>query len=814
MVAEPRCRNEGPTMSASPKTTGLICSIVLIASAFIVGGLLFTQRATSAIVEGTAPAESATDLAETVGDVDSASERQLVGGGQTEPEAGGAVTPAELVASHGAGSIELEAPLLIEATSDVIIDAPGLDVTFTSDGSVASVEPGPGSIPLPSFGPLADAAATVFEGTVGYASGAEIAHLGAHTRADTNYWYVVLSEGTQLDTGLPFVDQLPVSFELPGAGSSVLVIDPVDPYLYISFPCPSSLGEASTRSDSDDRPDETGQATPANPPATISISNYPGGGCGVGFSGNGRIPFTASTTAGIPEAFETLEAELVIDGEFQVSTSTQVVGSAYVDIDADGFALAADGELSVAFALLPDKLDLSLPLGRGSIAYEYRGTHEDLWFAGTTGTSLLGGGSLDLVMDLAPAEGDLTISGRLRHQALPNGESTVTDESFLQLEGSASLGIDAIAELVGIEVEPFQEVAMFARIDHAGVSLQGTTAFSPLPGIAISGSASLDLMIPFTDLTESYLQIDGQFLVGGVDLDAGASLRIDRNGAVATGHLATPIGGVDLSGQIGPSGINLSGRIEVVVAVPDFGAYAQHLAREAGVQGTIDLLEERIDERINEIGRVDPARATVLRETIVGFRQERANVASIQTNIDINNGKITRVDGLLSQARRTWDNYTLGEQLLNSIPHGAYVTALNLEREGYKAANTIQRGYMVTANLTLTALEQTLTGIVGADEDLWRLESMTVELRVHAFSAEFLSMAAQAADDLLTTFGVSGTFSGTIDLTVGTNGIDGAFAVSHCDKDGTCTTLVGGTVTFPDFEACVTVAGMEACTKF
>lgn len=796
-----------------------VLTALLVGASIVTGGLAVAQELTDGPAGRTTTnpsGDAETVLPDSAGAddmvsrlVDTAGSAESLASVDVDDAVPAAVTAAALVAEHGPGLVELETPLLLEGAAPVAIDAPGLGITLAADGTIAAVEPGPGSLPLPSFGALTDAVAAEFAGTVGYASGTEIAHLGGHTRADTNYWYVVLSSSTQLDTGLPFIDQLPVSFSLPGQGSSVVLFDPLDPYLYVSFPCPSAgaSGPETERSPADrsgDRDDQT---------ITASISTYPSSGCGVGFSGGGRIPFTASTSAGIPDAFASLEAELVLDGEFPVSTAANVTGSAYVDFEGDGFALAADGELSVGFAIAPGQLDLTLPIGRGSLAYEYRGTHEDLWFAGTTGTHLLDGGGIDLLVDLAPTQGELTLSGRLRHEGTADGGSVIGAESFLQLEGSAQLGLSTFAELAGVELQPLADVALLARVDTAGVALQATSAHSPIPGIEVAGDAEIDLLLPFADLSNSFVQIDGALSVGGVDLDAGATVRIDRDGALVAGHLTTPAGGFDLEGRVGPNGVQLTGRAEIVLAVPDLHAYAEQLAREAGVQGTIDAIERRIDERIAEIAAVDPSRATLLRDTITAFRHERANVASIQQNIDINNGEIARVTALLADADRLWQSYTTGEQLLHSIPHGAYVAALNLEREGYKGANTLQRGYMATANLALTGLEQALVGLIGVDDELWRLEGMASELRLHAFSAEFLSILAEGAGDLLDTFGVTGELRGTVELSLGTEGLDGALDVSHC-RDGQCTTLVGGTVTFPDFEACVTVLGLEACARF
>ena len=236
----------------------------------------------------------------------------------------------ELVADGG--SVDVEEPFLLPGPAATLVDAPGIELTMDAEGRAIAVAPGEGKISFPTVGLLADATVSrPLGGLVGTATGAELANLDAHLRDDVIYWYVILDTATVISTGLTASD-LPSVFEVPGGNQSVVVIDPLDPYVYVGFPCPGA------------------SAAPVT--ADVSISDYEGG-CGFGVSESSRIPVDLTLANSIDERFAAIEADWVLDGETSGTPKLNCVGSTYVGLrEANpGIALVAAGESSVGVSL-------------------------------------------------------------------------------------------------------------------------------------------------------------------------------------------------------------------------------------------------------------------------------------------------------------------------------------------------------------------------------------------------------------------------------------------------------------------------------
>jgi hypothetical protein len=700
-------------------------------------------------------------------------------------------TPIEDLLADG-DSVELAETILLPGPAGTVVDAPGIEVTMDSEGRAIAVAPAVGQISFPTVGILADATVSrTLGGIVGTATGAELTDLDAHLRDDVVYWYVILDEATTISTGLD-ASTLPSVFEVPGGNRGIVVIDPLDPYVYVGFPCP---GETTA-------------------PATVdvSISDYKGG-CGFGVSATSRIPVDLTLANSIDERFAGLEADWVIDGESPVSPNLNVVGSTYVDLrdeGRDGFAVVAEGEFSIGISFRGGDLPFDIPIGRATVGYDNSIVAEDVWFSGYLGDDIVAGGDVSFVTDFLSGEGDLEIDGRLRLDYASDGSVSVSDDSFLQAEGRAALGFGRFAADSGVEFVAQQSADFFARIDNTGFVGNGTLAASPIPGVDFGGEASIAVDIPFDDITDGFVEIEGRFRVGGIDLDAGGRLRIDRAGVTVSARLTSPAGGFELTGEIGPGGVQLTGEANIVIPIGDLDKVAEQFARDAGLAETVRRLEDRVDRAIDGIATTDPDRAARLRNLVRDFRNARAEIDKIQDTIDYNDGLIEENWNLLAQAGRDWEAYSDFERVFYAIPHGAYTASLHTAISALQLANTTQSVFMDAALLTLTGLESGLIELTGTDPELRAAQALVLELRAKNAVDGVIATVLNGVDAVLDVFGIDGSLTGRVRVSVGTEGFDAELDLSWC-RDGDCETIVGGSLTFPDFRACATVIGIEAC---
>jgi hypothetical protein len=59
---------------------------------------------------------------------------------------------------------------------------------------------------------------------------------------------------------------------------------------------------------------------------------------------------------------------------------------------------------------------------------------------------------------------------------------------------------------------------------------------------------------------------------------------------------------------------------------------------------------------------------------------------------------------------------------------------------------------------------------------------------------------------------VDGTIRSTAYITLGTQGFGADLDITWC-RDGSCRSLAGGTLSFPELRACATVYGVTACAQ-
>jgi len=374
----------------------------------------------------------------------------------------------------------------------------------------------------------------------------------------------------------------------------------------------------------------------------------------------------------------------------------------------------ANGELDIGVPMLKGAVEIALPAGRGTFGITSTNNSFDMWVTANLGDGALEGSQAEILTEIAPMSGRLDLDGELH---IIDGE--VQANSFFQLSGNARMGVGPLAALSGSELDDISNIEAMIRIDSVGVAVTGSAQVSPVSSLGVSGSATLDFLFPFADPSETYLAIEGQLAIEAVDLGAEASLRIDKNDVFARGDLRIgTMAPVAVEGRLGPDGFQLTGSAEATLPIGDLDKVAENLVDTTGNDEMIRLINAQINERIGEIANGDAAKATELRDTFADFRGSFETIAGARTNIEYNDGLIA---GLWEkhQADIDW-HWALNDfdRFWDMGPHAIRLAAILTEIEALKLANTVQHGYIDTANLTVSAVQQGVIAIIGWAEEL------------------------------------------------------------------------------------------------
>lgn len=727
------------------------------------------------------------------------------------------------LAGAGAGG---EAPGVVadEAVVDVgagdlVLSDTDLTLVVDADGQIAPGTAGVATLQLPTEGPLAGAMLDrPLRGLVGVAYGRELAHLGAHLRDDERYLYADL--GSQpfelfldLDESQPGTEALPDRISTVGAGGAAMFVAGLDgDYFYLSTPCAAMVpaDQGSSSRPSRQRDNDHGDADASQiPGVSVDLSAFDPGGCGVGWSIGGFVPFTSwmpERSIDLPDDFG---AHVVVDGTVPVHPGLSLDGEMFYRFDADRAAVWANGELDVGLSFLKGAAEVNLPAIRGTFGFDLTPSTLDLWVTATSGTTAADGSPTELLADLAPIRGSVDIDGELH---IAGGE--VLSTSFLQLAGEVSIAPTPIRTTSDVEVDDLFAADALIRIDHVGLMARGSVSSSPLGALSISGSAQLEFLVPFADPAETYLEVHGALGLGDTALGADAELRIDRTGAFARGSVdLAGIGGLDVEGWLGPDGFQLTGAAEAVLPIGDLDQVAANLVDQTANDEVIRVLDAQIDERVAQIAAGDPAKGAELRNTITDMRQAFTDVASARETIAYNDSIIAQ-RWLDHQADIDW-HWALNDfdRFWDKGPHAIRLAAILTEIEALKLANTVQYGYIDVANTVVAATQQLVLAIIGWDEQLNALLALQTEAYVSTLAGNFVATVLNGADAVLDAFGVDGSAAGTVTFTVGTQGIGATADLQWC-RDGSCETLAGATVTLnPSVEVCATILGLPACVR-
>ncbi|NOX31337.1 MAG: hypothetical protein GXP35_14995 [Actinobacteria bacterium] len=749
--------------------------------------------------------------------VDDGAAGVVTGSGLVEPERG--VEPIEdvvVVNDAGAGEAEGDLTISLGAGALTLTDA-NVAVSQDSAGDYTQVDSGTATLELPTVGVLSDTFIDrPLRGAIGMATGAELAHIGAHLSPEKLYLYADL--GSQpfnlfldLEDTFEGAAGLPEQVSTVGLGGSALFIADIEgDYFYLSVPCeamlPTGQGSGSRTKQDNQYADDDSSLIPN---ISLDLSSFDPGGCGLGWSAAGAIPFTPLANERIVDFPDDFTAHLVIDGTIPVHPAASLDAETFYNFGPESASIWANGELDIGVPMLKGAVEISLPAARGTFGMVASDDSFQLWVTANIGEGAQEGELLELLTELSPISGRLDLDGELHII-----DDEVQSDSFFQLSGNLRLGLGPLEALSGGDLDDIANVEAIVRIDATGVAINGSARLSPVSILDVVGTAQVELLVPFADPAESFFTMEGQLEIGLVDLGVQAALRIDKNGVVARGDLALgSMAAIAIEGKAGPDGFQLTGSAEATLPIGDLDKVAANLVDATANEEVIRRINLQVDERIGQIAGGDAAKATELRNTFRDFRSAYDTIGQARTNIAYNDALIANL-WADHQADIDW-HWALNDfdRFWDKGPHALRLGAILAQMEPLKIANSVQYGYIDVANLVVSGTQQGVIAIIGWDEDLNTLMSLQSEAYAKTLGGNFVATVLNGADAILDAFGIDGSAHGVVEFTVGTEGIGATAYLDWC-RDGSCERLAGATIDLTDTpRLCGTFLGVENCVN-
>lgn len=517
------------------------------------------------------------------------------------------------------------------------------------------------------------------------------------------------------------------------------------------------------------------------------------------FSGHGGIPFEPATTWGLPDDTGAFHGHLFVDTEIPLGYGVSIEGPVVTYLGENGLEMGGNGEVKIGTQLLGDFVGLSFPLGEASAGLRVSGNAASIYFSGL----------LDPDTSFLPPQVPVVPAATVRLAGLVDSERP--EETRLVAEGHFDIGIGALGNLIGVKLGKALEMDGELRIDRDGFWLQGTTTSRIHRDLAFSGEILVEAYFSPVDLTNSYVILRGDLAVGRVNLSAASEVRLDATGLFVSGAFLTPINTITLLGSVTRTGPAIEGHATVNFATD-------------GVNDALDGAEAEVRKARQEVERIDSEIARMrgvvqaerdrdtakLREAQAAVSAAQGAVNSIQSSINAKNARIRKLRSEISSWRSWYKKKKWYEKAAALPKMTAEVGKREAEIAKLNAEIVALKGSLATARLTLAGAQETLRAV----EKTVNVLPVDADPRIVALGAsrEVAVTVLRAAEKTLAAFPrIDGDFAGEVHLYLDRRGIRGDLRASF---EGT--ELLDGKVELSGNPmACVEIPGLGAvCAPF
>ncbi|HEY3499789.1 MAG TPA: hypothetical protein VGK73_34090, partial [Polyangiaceae bacterium] len=614
------------------------------------------------------------------------------------------------------------------------------------------------NLPFPSFGATAGfEVSDLVRASIGLDSGKNLAQLDAPIAEDRRYLFFQFEAGFQAKNG-------PVGISLPGGEDGTLILDPFDPFVFVKG---SLFGL-----------DAIGKVE------DIAI----------GLSAQGLIPFVPETTYGLAAGVGEFEGHVYLSGSVPLTRLPLTIsGDMVLDIDAKNqgrhlhqidqasVELGVNGDIALTVDFF-DVLSFEAPIEQATAGILLTEDEQRAYLSGV----------LEPDHSFLPSELPLRADHRVSVAGLISNEIA---DSYLVMEGEYTLVGSSLAQRVGLDLSNLAVAQARLDIDQRGFRMLGTldAGVKLARDLEVGGSAKVEAFFA-DDPSDFFVALEGDIAVAGHEL-LDAKARIDRNGLFVEGRLDTGLTELAVSGFITRSGAQLTGTATTTI----------------DVQAGHEIVSEVVDG------------------VLCGYDQIRSGAVC-------GYNKIT--SGGQCGYEKVTDGGRCGYELITSGTKCGYEKITDAVKCGEETVtNAVLCGtHEVCSWFSWTGLDcddvASSCKVAKSCDDVTKpktcanhdMPKSCDDVTKPKTCDNFLD--PKTCDDLTRPRSCPkteivpdydfGTFTGTVSLTLGTQGIGGSVNGSYCPTGGSCVTL-GGKVKLGDpLEACVDIPGElgEFCAPF
>jgi hypothetical protein len=442
----------------------------------------------------------------------------------------------------------------------------------------------------------------------------------------------------------------PISAASPG-GSGVLVIDPQDPFFYLSGGVSGFGGDDGGSSDgqsgSQNAGGEAGGESPSSGGSDLGRGYDIRAGFGV--SVHSEIPYEPWSTYGLEDQIVAFGGSFTIEGTFPLpaapllSLEGQVVYSLDPDHDGDDpitspsawaadpdLALGGNGRLEIGIPFA-DVLSFSFELGRASVGEILDDRGARVFLSGTADPDPLG---------TFPAWLPIPIHPTLEMQAVGYfgmSRQAQVEDWYLMTQSDFTLDTRVLGDALGLGLLPIPTTGGILRIDEQGFLLRGVTGQTLHPDVEPSSSAWVELFVA-ADASDSHLQLGmGSAGVGGQPL-TNVVAELNPSGLFLTGVFRPGFQEFAMTGGITPAGTVLEGSAHVLFPYSreDTLRKVELLDDIANQEQVVALTEQTLTGAIDDLAAAGVAAADAeqgLEVALAAVDAAQADVAEIDAVI-------------------------------------------------------------------------------------------------------------------------------------------------------------------------------------
>ncbi len=606
--------------------------------------------------------------------------------------------------------------------------------------------------------------------------------------------------------GFDTTEHDPFGFSVPGDQSVTFVLDPTEPYFYLSQNAREILLDAADRAINQARAAnaqrqqsnrDPSDPTPAPDAQPADGSPWPDLG-EFAFSWLGGIPFEPESTWGLPADVGHFKGQLYVETTLPLYKFVEINGSIVTYAGEHGFEQAGNGEVQVSFDLVPGVLNFNFPLGQASAGLKVTDEEQLVYFSGLNAPDF---SFLPPFVPFAPAN-ETRVAGYI----------SVQDPSAARLYAEGQFGYDTenLRRLTGLDLSNLMVNTAHLSIDKNGFRLRGRTASSIHPSIQLGGSVEVDAYVAIQRPQDSYLKMTGQMLVAGVGLSP-ASVTVSGAGLVIEGQFVTPLSSIAMTGSITAAGPSLSGSAGILFPL-DTVAKALDAARADVIAAQQEV--ERVQVLINQMRGVVQAErqrdAANIAAAGAKVAAAQTQVNSLQSSINYHNGLIASYQRAISNKRAWYNKQPWYKKTWAWAEYSAYAAA--------KSAQIAYQGSIVAGLHTAKATAQAALTIAQGALQLAQAAAVTLPIDLDPRVATLIAALETARGTLrLAELAlpalphIDADFHGLISLGLDLGGLRGAVTA---DLNGV--SLLDGQVVFgAKPKACIEVQPLGAiCAPF